>query len=611
MFQANAPFGSPTFGPSLSGLPNLTATGNNQASALPISAGDSVFTSVPAGTGCRLPTPSNQPYTIYNQSSGVLLVYPAFGDCIAPLQRNIPMRLPPDNSVTFSSFSSALTVQPRSWYVTIGGSATALNDQTFFNIVAYGADPTATTDSSVGIANAVAALAAAGSGVLYVPAGVFWFSSEITLPNNCAVVGAGIGVSVLRGTTTNGTMFNYDAEALTASNVSFTNLNFDGGAAGVTAIAATYGALITISQCLFTGIAYTCNLDRCESARVFDNLIRGNATYAQGQILVQNSTLSGGYDATSGYIRHNINDGSATFGVAGAQVSPLILVDTVENTEVSSNQALWLNTLAPNTIGHIEIRGVSQGILCDNNSSVGASVGINLTVLSTFGDAPSYVNLTGNVIDSFGTAAIDIAGTGSNQIDIIDIVGGVISAPLAGSTGGIVVAHDGFAITITGVQFYQWMGYPTPSGTGISLQSAAECAISNCNFSQLTAGVALSGSGGRIILTGNIFRSNTADITGTLSGNGSVFTSNTWSSNNPWNTLPSLTLPTLGTSGSAIVNTTPFPVLISIQGGTVSAISFDGVSVGISGTWVLPPGSGHYITPVYSVAPSFGAAAMF
>jgi hypothetical protein len=122
MFQPGVPFGSPTFGPALSGLPNLTATGTGLPSAYQLSAADSVFTNVPAGTGCRLPAPSNQPYTVYNQGTNILLIYPAFGDLIAPQSPGVPISLGPNSSFTLSSFASALTPQPRAWYVTGGGS---------------------------------------------------------------------------------------------------------------------------------------------------------------------------------------------------------------------------------------------------------------------------------------------------------------------------------------------------------------------------------------------------------------------------------------------------------------------------------------------------------
>jgi hypothetical protein len=64
---------------------------------------------------------------VYNYSSNVLLIYPAFGDKIGQLLPNQPISLAPDNSLTFSSFSSALTVPPRVWYVTSGSSNTSGN----------------------------------------------------------------------------------------------------------------------------------------------------------------------------------------------------------------------------------------------------------------------------------------------------------------------------------------------------------------------------------------------------------------------------------------------------------------------------------------------------
>lgn len=59
----------------------------------------------------------------------------------------------------------------------------------------------------------------------------------------------------------------------------------------------------------------------------------------------------------------------------------------------------------------------------------------------------------------------------------------------------------------------------------------------------------------------------------------------------------------LGTSGTAVYNNNPYPVLVTVSGGTVSAIAVGSVTTGAtSGTFYVPAGS--TITVTYSVAPT-------
>jgi hypothetical protein len=108
----------------LSGLAGQIALGTDLASAYQVSAQDTVFGTVAAGSGCRLPVPSTQAYTIYNGGANPLLVYPALGDKIAPFGVNQPATIGVNAAITFASFDTALSVTPRTWYPTAGGGAT-------------------------------------------------------------------------------------------------------------------------------------------------------------------------------------------------------------------------------------------------------------------------------------------------------------------------------------------------------------------------------------------------------------------------------------------------------------------------------------------------------
>lgn len=108
--------GSHNFGPPIFGLAGFTSAGINQATAQPISIQESVFTAVPTGTGCRLPSPASFAITIYNQGANTLLVYPAVGDQIGTNGINASVSIAAGSCAVFSSFDGPLTQAPRTWY---------------------------------------------------------------------------------------------------------------------------------------------------------------------------------------------------------------------------------------------------------------------------------------------------------------------------------------------------------------------------------------------------------------------------------------------------------------------------------------------------------------
>lgn len=115
--------GSQSFGPPVFGVSGASATGTTQADATPITIQDTVFTTVPFGSGCRLPGPIGATITIFNQGANTLTVYPGAGDRIGSTAINAGVSVATNSSATFSCFDSALTPAPRTWNQSSGGSS--------------------------------------------------------------------------------------------------------------------------------------------------------------------------------------------------------------------------------------------------------------------------------------------------------------------------------------------------------------------------------------------------------------------------------------------------------------------------------------------------------
>lgn len=112
-----------SFGFPVLGLSGLTAAGNNQANALLITRQFSEFDTVASGTGCRLPAVINAELGILNNGANTLLIYPSNGDKIFGFAVNQPLSLPAGESVTVNAAETPLSLQPRIWYLTVGGAA--------------------------------------------------------------------------------------------------------------------------------------------------------------------------------------------------------------------------------------------------------------------------------------------------------------------------------------------------------------------------------------------------------------------------------------------------------------------------------------------------------
>jgi hypothetical protein len=473
----------------------------------------------------------------------------------------------------------------RSWYLDIGGAPSTPYQ--------FGATGDGTTDDSA----AIAAWATWGRGT--VPSGsTFAFRTGVTIAAGATFAGSG----TLRGLTANMTMVSWIGASFDAVGPTFSGITFDGAAAGITAISMVFGSAVTIGNCTFTGIA-SVHLDRCYFPKLTNNVMRGNASFAGGQLVID-STVTSGALAGWGYINGWFRDCSATFGTGGTQVSPLLLLDSVEAMSVSDFQGAGLDAIASNTIVGIQLENISQSCNIHTPQIVGASVGILVNAGST--GSPAYTTITDPYVDSFGTAGIRING-GTSQVDLTTITGGFLTAPEGASVPCFDLIDTGLTTIIEGVSFYQWMNPPTKAGIGIQESGAGFVQISDCFFSMLVTCVNFVGSSNfKNEITGCVAFDNTNIIQGTVPS-GSKIANEANSFDAP--VIPAY--PALPASGVAYENDTGATLNIFISGGTVSLIAINGAVTGLtSGAFTLEPGDFNFITISYSVAPTWSVVAV-
>lgn len=102
-----------------------------------------------------------------------------------------------------------------------------LEDVTRFDVRFYGADPTGATDSTAAFVACAAAIASAGSGVMYIPPGTYIVSSEILIiTDGTWIIGAGQKVTnIYFNPTAAGTLFNFKDSGSTIVNCGIRNLS--------------------------------------------------------------------------------------------------------------------------------------------------------------------------------------------------------------------------------------------------------------------------------------------------------------------------------------------------------------------------------------------------
>ncbi len=314
------------------------------------------------------------------------------------------------------------------------------------NVVTHGADPTGINDSSA------AFIAAAATGRIVVPPGTFKLTATVNVPINCVVVGA-----------RNASVINVDfaGAAFTINNASvseqfsaFFNLSFVGQVSGAIGISATNANNLDVYDCTFEGCSGgSVILTNCNYYSVRDNKVTSSASFVGGSISLQGQSST----VISKFAQVRDNKFSALLGSAFGLAAPCIYVQNVASVKVKDNTLDW-GVYGGGPIDFIHILDQCQDVEIATNSALGVANGIVIAPSATYNVMPSYVTLSRNVIDSFGTSGIAINGTSADVGNTYELDGNQCTQPQQICTGAVVSSGGtGYAVgnVLTG---------PTPGG---------------------------------------------------------------------------------------------------------------------------------------------------
>jgi Pectate lyase superfamily protein/Right handed beta helix region len=456
--------------------------------------------------------------------------------------------IPPDNKVA-----------GQSGFVTdINNDYAALSAVAGFNVLntAYGggADSTGVTDSSAAIQ---AAVNAAGTAPVIVPAGTYLLASPVTIQLPLSILGAGRDSTVFTlGSGVNDFAFKFTAGLGTAvTGARFADFQVNGNASAQTA-----GGGILANG------AVECHFERLHLTNCFNWGI-------------ELGPVSGGAFGHNNRLYGCTFDNAAAYGIGGG----LYTTSCDENMITACDFQYLGGTTGPGGAG-----GTIPIALYDAS-------GLN-TIQSCV-----FVNARASSTQIIG---VRVQNTKQTRIEncVFDGIGG--DNVFIASTDCTVL---GCEMTSIGDG-----GPANVAAAGVHLEFGnARCIVANNNMSTSTTGgktgyfiyeQQIGNSGGNVISGNTLWnQSGTAPSTAVISTNG---TASIVRSNIGYNPVGSMTPPALAGSGTALLN--PFNVdsFVIVSGGTVTAIALGGTATGLTTGQVLVPAA-QTITLTYTGTPAW------
>ncbi len=312
-------------------------------------------------------------------------------------------------------------------YVNLSGTAallkTVLAASTtgiFFNVVAYGADPTGAADSSAYIQAAVNAAATAGGGVVFVPPGVYLCGSAITAGSSTGVFLLGVaGASVLKASG--------DVSVLSlggaSSEVMAMGLVFDHSSLSAVSPTVTANGRLHCYGCLFRGF---------DGPAVFVGTVNADARFTSCTFLMSRAT-----NALA------VLDGGSHTGVATYFEACHFLVTAATNTLFSAgtnrvflNNCQFLISVATTKIFNAGTFTMTGGSVVATSAASGTNT-INGTGASALNISGVFLSCAGGTLvmdNSSGNALFD----GGCYVDPSNptVTVATVASTLAGGTMG-------------------------------------------------------------------------------------------------------------------------------------------------------------------------------
>ena len=472
---------------------------------------------------------------------------------------------------------------------------TALEPPIYTNVLSYNSTANnGTTDATSAITQAVAAVAAAGSGCVFFPAGTYKITSTIAVTTSgMAFAGASLG-----------SVFLQPAGAISGNLLTFTG-----------ASDCSIRDLSIQPPSLTYSLNPAVNAIQVNHSEGF-RAININVSYNNGPALQINS------DATGDSFWPHVVNFHALSCASGIQ-----LIGT--NSATHNMGAFFVDVVCDqmqngDSIQILDVHDVTISNLEGTNFSSGSMIHIKGISAAIFLDNIDIGGLTGGGAASPApTVLIETGGLGNPKQ--IAFTGGIIENGLTGVT-----ITAGSEITFNGVQFIK-------NGThGLNVSGAADLvSVQQCVFDQngFTAGAAHYdinwSSTGHIMVSNNTFNtpagtgvSQVANACNFTAGTSWVFANDfnaatafagfpTIARSNPgYNPVGSITPPAVPASGVATA-ATGADMTVYIKGGTLTVVAVGGVATGITAaapagavhTVRVPAGQGVAVT--YTVAPTW------
>ena len=287
-----------------------------------------------------------------------------------------------------------------------------------YNVKDYGAKGDGTTDDTTAIQNAFNAVSTAGGGLVFFPQGTYVIASDITVPSNCTIEGAGRDSILFAKASTSPNLLNCSG----SSHIIISKLQLNGNKANVT--------ILGIQYTQENGI-YLHNSDdiTIRDCYIHDCMVSGiMANGGSTNIMITNCRMVSNYDNQI-YIRaQNTSPYSACsyISITGCECSG----GSFSGIQIlgSSYFAITGNVCYSNgpTSGQgdgIGSEGASYGTISGNTCYNNGIQGINIRYTSEVGSnqASNHINVVGNTIYNHTSTGGDAGGIGvsdSNHITV-------------------------------------------------------------------------------------------------------------------------------------------------------------------------------------------------
>ena len=501
-----------------------------------------------------------------------------------------------------------------------------------FDVRFYGAKWDGVTDDAAAIQTAINDASAAGGGTVLLPPGTGAFGAELQVPEYVRLVGSGLWITQLKALSSTMSGISVTGKYAQASDFfMYAPVGSTGTGLGVSGAAECSFRNLQISE-FVTGVVQTTS---------------PNSRFTN--VLCTNSSVSDSI-------------GFAIDGKSGGNVSSIYRDCSVAGLQTGTSSQL--NTANAPKIGWLIYSSLADGDCGDLNffncstSNVGTASKHNFANVLPYSDTSSDIIWSNFVFDLFTAYGFQILG-GDNST-MVKMRGGFLDAAPYGTTTVVGIYGSNRGLLIEGVE---WIAVDTSFGySAFATQFAGQDVVmTGCTVNGWDRGSYVNGGkatiiGNRFYGTANdggsgvgrnmnavqIYNSTGSVVVGNLmsasvaggipvaiyfdaTANQCVAIANDLTSTNittpvdnasttskiadnlGYNPVGAMTAPTVGASPWTYTNRTGVDQTLNVSGGTISAISANGVATGLtSGSFLVPAGNTLVVT--YTAAPTISAS---